>query len=60
MCQETKIVRFGMESRLTNSESCINGEKLEQINEFVYVGIKFTKDWDGEMLRYAKLEEKQR
>jgi hypothetical protein len=39
-----KVLVFKRDERMTNCEIFINGEKVEQVKEFVYLGSMFTRD----------------
>jgi hypothetical protein len=41
---KTKVLVFERDERMTNCEIFINGEKVEQVKEFVYLGSMFTRD----------------
>jgi hypothetical protein len=41
---KTKVLVFERDEGMTNCEIFINGEKVEQVKEFVYLGSLFTRD----------------
>jgi hypothetical protein len=50
---KTKVLVFERDERMTLCEIFVNGEKVEQVKEFVYLGSMFTRDgkYDSDIVR---------